>query len=459
MFDTLTNRFQEAFGSLRAEVRLTPEIVDQALGQIRRGLLEADVNFKVVKAFIARVRDRSIDQAVLKSLTPAQQVIGIVRDELLVLFGQEAPKLLSKEHGPQIVLMLGLQGSGKTTTSAKLGRWFAGEGRHPLLVSTDVRRPAAVEQLNILGASAGLRVHDPGAELDAVSRAKSAVEEAKELGFDTVIIDTAGRLHMDDELMGELEQITMQFESCDRLYVADAMTGQDAIKSAGEFNRRVGITGIVLTKMDGDARGGAALSVVAVVGVPILFSGFGEQLDDLEAFRPERMVSRILGMGDVLTLIERAEQVVAREQSESTEQKALRGQFTLEDLRGQMDVIKRMGSLGHLAGFIPGMSRLMPDSVDLDSKRLSKMTAIIDSMTPGERQRPAIVNGNRRRRIARGSGTSVEAVNRLLKEFAQIRKLLKTVQGVRSKERKGSKRRKGRSAAPGIRHVARQMLQ
>jgi signal recognition particle subunit SRP54 len=459
MFDTLTDRFQEVFGSLRAEVRLTSEIVDKALGQIRRGLLEADVNFKVVKAFIARVRDRAIDQVVLKSLTPAQQVIGIVRDELLVLFGQEAPEFISKDHRPQIVMIFGLQGSGKTTTSAKLGRWFVGEGRHPLLVSTDVRRPAAIEQLNILGAAAGLRVHDPGDELDAVSRARSAVDEAKELGFDTVIIDTTGRLHIDDELMEELDQITKRVDSSDRLYIADAMTGQDAIKSAGEFHRRVGVTGIVLTKMDGDARGGAALSVVAVVGVPILFSGFGERVDDLEAFRPDRMVSRILGMGDVLTLIERAEQVVARDQLELVEQKTLRQRFTLEDLRGQMDVIKRMGPLGQLAGFIPGMSRLTGDSADLDSKRLSQITAIIDSMTRDERLRPAIVNGNRRRRIARGSGTSVEEVNRLLKEFSRIRKMLKKVQGVTGKRSKGSTRRNGRAAGPGIRHAARQMLQ
>ena len=305
-------------------------------------------------------------------------------------------------------------------------------------MSTDVRRPAAIEQLNVLCRDAGLRVHDPSGELDAARRARSAVDEAKELGFDVVLIDTAGRLHVDDELMAELEAITAAGDPSDRLYVVDAMTGQDAIKSAGEFHRRAGVTGIVLTKMDGDARGGAALSVVAVVGVPIVFSGVGERLDDLEAFKPERVVSRMLGMGDILTLVERAEQAVTRDSAARVEQQILWGQFTLEDLREQMDAIGRMGPLDQLVNLIPGMSRPARELGDIDQRQFSRTAAIIDSMTPGERRKPAVLNGSRRKRIAHGSGTTVEEINRLLKQFTQMRKMLKTVRGA---TRKGIKRR------------------
>ena len=438
MPDTLADRFQDVFASLRGEVRLTPEAVEGALRQIRMALLEADVNFQVVKAFVDRVRDRAIDRAVLESLTPAQQVVGIVRDELLTLFGEGNGELTVTNRRPQVVMLLGLQGSGKTTTSAKLGRWLTRQGRHPLLVSTDVRRPAAIEQLNVLGRDAGLRVHDPAGEFDAARRASSAIAEAKELGFDVVLIDTAGRLHIDDELMTELEAITAAVEPSDRLYVVDAMTGQDAIKSAGEFHRRAGVTGVVLTKMDGDARGGAALSVVAVVGVPIVFSGIGERLDDLEAFKPERVVSRMLGMGDILTLVERAEQAGTRENAERVEQNVRWGQFTLEDLREQMDAIGRMGPLDQLVNLIPGMSRRAGNIGDIDQRQFARTAAIIDSMTPGERRKPAVINGSRRKRIARGSGTTVEEINRLLKQFTQMRKMLKTVRGA---ARKGLRRR------------------
>ena len=444
MFDTLTNRFQDVFTRLRGEVRLTPDVVEASLREIRMALLEADVNFKVVKAFVDRVRDRAIDRAVLESLTPDQQVVGIVRDELLALFGpNEAQGLTPSDRRPQVVMMLGLQGSGKTTTSAKLGRWLTRQGRHPLMVSTDVRRPAAIEQLNVLGREAGLRVHDPAGDMDPRRRASSAVSEAKELGFDVVVVDTAGRLHVDDELMDELEAIGAAVEPTDRFYVADAMTGQDAIKSAGEFHRRAGVSGIVLTKMDGDARGGAALSVVAVVGVPIVFSGVGERLDDLELFRPDRVVSRMLGMGDILTLVERAEEAVSRDQAQQVEQKLRRNQLTLEDLREQLHAVGRMGPLDQLMGLLPGMNRLPAEMSEVDPKQLSRTGAIIDSMTPTERQRPAVINGSRRKRIARGSGTSVEEVNRLLRQFAQMRKMLKTVRGVSGKSRK-SKRRRGR---------------
>jgi signal recognition particle subunit SRP54 len=329
MFDSLSTRLQDVFRSLRGEGRLTEETVEAALREIRLALLEADVNFKVVKAFIDRVRDRAVDQEVLKSLTPAQQVVRIVRDEMLALFGDTAGGLLPSQARPRVILLLGLQGSGKTTTSGKLGRWLTKQGRHPLLVSTDVRRPAAIEQLSLVAKQAGVRVYDPAGEKDPVRRAAGALTEARNSGFDVVIVDTAGRLHIDDELMDELQAIKAAVQPSDLLYVADAMTGQDAIKSAGEFNRRVGVTGVVLTKMDGDARGGAALSVVGVVGVPIAFVGSGERLQDLEPFHPDRVVSRVLGMGDVLSLIEKAEEAVSVEDAEKLERKIRTDDFTL----------------------------------------------------------------------------------------------------------------------------------
>src|SRR6188474_1867109 len=358
MFDSLSDRLQGVFRSLRGEVRLTEQTVEAALREIRMALLEADVNFKVVKAFIDRVRDKAVDQEVLKSLTPAQQVVRIVRDEMLALFGETQGGLPPTQQRPRVILMLGLQGSGKTTTSGKLGRWLAKQGRHPILVSTDVRRPAAIEQLNVVGKQAGVRVHDPAGDLDPVRRATGAMTEARNSGFDTVIVDTAGRLHIDDELMNELQAIQSAVTSTDRLYVADAMTGQDAIKSAGEFNRRIGVTGVVLSKMDGDARGGAALSVVSVVGVPIAFVGSGERLQDLEPFHADRVVSRVLGMGDVLSLIEKAEEAVSTEDAAKLEQKIRRDEFTLEDFRDQLRTIRKMGPLEQILGMIPGMGAI-----------------------------------------------------------------------------------------------------
>ena len=452
MFDSLTSRFQEIFDDLHREARLTPESVEVALKQIRMALLEADVNFQVVKAFVDRVRDRAIDRSVLDSLTPGQQVVGIVRDEMVRLLGEGAGGLSKTSDRPQVVLVLGLQGSGKTTTSAKLGRWLARNGRHPLLVSTDVRRPAAISQLSVLCEQAGLRVHDPESNLDPMRRASSAVTGAKELGFDMVIVDTAGRLHVDDELMAELDAIRAAVSPSDVLYVADAMTGQDAIKSAGEFHRRNRITGVILSKMDGDARGGAALSVASVVGVPVVFSGIGERLDDLELFQPDRLVSRMLGMGDILTLVERAEQAVDHEDAERLAQKIRRQEFTLEDLRGQMDAITKMGPLDQLVGMIPGLSgrRAAAAAGDVDPAQLSRTTAIIDSMTPAERRNASIINGSRRKRIAGGSGTTVQDVNQLLKEFIQMRKMMKAATGVTGK-RKGKARRRGRLGLLGAR--------
>src|SRR5215216_5656625 len=308
MFESLSGRLQDVFKSLRGETRLTEENVEAALREIRLALLEADVNFKVVKAFVDRVRDRALGQDVLRSLSPSQQVVKIVRDEMVALFGDTEGGLKPSTKRPRVILLLGLQGAGKTTTAGKLAKWLSKQGKHSLLVSTDVKRPAAIEQLNIVAKKVGARVHDPAGVRDPVARAKGAVAEATTLGFDAVIVDTAGRLHIDDELMTELVAIKDVTQPSDLLFVADAMTGQDAIKSAGEFNAQVGVTGVVLTKMDGDARGGAALSVVSVVGVPIAFVGAGERIEDIEAFHADRFVSRLLGMGDVLSLIERAEE-------------------------------------------------------------------------------------------------------------------------------------------------------
>jgi len=433
MFDSLSTRLQDVFRSLRGEARLTEQTVEAALREIRLALLEADVNFKVVKAFIDRVRDRSVDQEVLKSLTPAQQVVRIVRDEMLALFGDTAGGLPPSQASPRVILLLGLQGSGKTTTSGKLGRWLAKQGRHPLLVSTDVRRPAAIEQLAVVGKQAGVRVHDPAGERDPVRRAAGAITEAKNSGFDVVIVDTAGRLHIDDELMDELQGIKAATQPTDLLYVADAMTGQDAIKSAGEFNRRVGVSGVVLTKMDGDARGGAALSVVGVVGVPIAFVGSGERLQDLEPFHPDRVVSRVLGMGDVLSLIEKAEAAVSVEDAEKLERKIRTNAFTLEDFRDQLRTIKKMGPLEQILGMLPGMGnlkQLAENREAVDDKQLARVEAIINSMTAKERRNHAMINGSRRKRIAKGSGTSVEEVNRLLKQFVQMQKMLKQLGGM-----------------------------
>ena len=431
MFESLSTRLQDVFKSLRGEVRLDEATVEAALREIRMALLEADVNFKVVKAFVDRVRDRAVDQEVLRSLTPGQQVVRIVRDEMLALFGETVGGLPPASRSPRVILLLGLQGSGKTTTSGKLAVWLRKQGRHPLLVSTDVRRPAAIEQLAVVGRQAEAAVFDPAGDLDPVSRARGALADARTRGFDVVIVDSAGRLHIDDELMDELVAIKAAVEPVDLLYVADAMTGQDAIKSAGEFNRRVGVTGVVLTKMDGDARGGAALSVVSVVGVPIAFVGSGERLQDLEPFHPDRVVSRVLGMGDVLSLIEKAEQAIDHDQALKLEEKIRRDTFTLDDFRDQLRAIRRMGPLEHILGMLPGMNNLKQAAPDgIDEKQIVRVEAIINSMTPGERRNHQLVNGSRRKRIARGSGTSVEEINRLLKQFVQMKKMLKVVGGM-----------------------------
>ncbi len=432
MFESLSTRLQDVFKSLRGEARLTEETVDAALREIRLALLEADVNFRVVKAFIDRVRAKAIGEDVLRSLTPAQQVVRIVRDEMLALFGDTPGGLSQTSRTPRVVLMLGLQGSGKTTSTAKLAKWLQKQGRHPLVVSTDVRRPAAIQQLTVLADQIGVRVHDPAGEMDPVARAIGALASVKTLGFDTLIVDTAGRLHIDDELMSELAAIQTAVDPTDRLYVADAMTGQDAVKSAGEFNARIGVSGVVLTKMDGDARGGAALSVVGVVGVPIAFVGMGERVADLELFHADRLVSRLLGMGDVLSLIERAEEAIDEEDRARLEQTRL-DDFTLEGFRDQLRTLKKMGPLEQVLGMIPGfgaMKQLNQARAEVDDKQVGRVEAIINSMTLEERRNHAIINGSRRKRIAKGSGTSVEEVNRVLKQFVEMRKMLKSMSGL-----------------------------
>jgi len=350
-----------------------------------------------------------------------------------LLFGDAQGGLPATNQRPRVIMLLGLQGSGKTTTSAKLGKWLTKQGRHPLLVSTDVRRPAAIHQLSVVGKQAGVRVHDPAGEMDPVKRASGALTEAKNSGFDVVIVDTAGRLHIDDELMDELQAIKTATQPADQLFVADAMTGQDAIKSAGEFNRRIGVTGVVLSKMDGDARGGAALSVVSVVGVPIAFVGSGERLQDLEPFHAERVVSRVLGMGDVLSLIEKAEEAVSLEDAEKLEKKIRLDDFTLDDFRDQLRTIKKMGPIEQILGMLPGMGALkeMKQAREqVDDKQMARVEAIINSMTAKERRNHQLINGSRRKRIAKGSGTSVEEVNRLLKQFIQMKKMLKAMGGM-----------------------------
>ena len=431
MFDSLSDKLQGVFRSLRGHGSLTEADVDAALRDIRLALLEADVHFKVVKQFLERVRVRATGQDVLKSLTPAQGVVRVVRDEMVELLGgSDAKRLETSARLPSVILMAGLQGSGKTTTTAKLGRWLAKAGHHPLLVSTDVNRPAAREQLRTLGDKNALKVHHPADLAEPRAILRSALEEARAVGHEFVLVDTAGRLHVDDELMAELQDLKRLAEPSEVLYVADAMTGQDAVRSAEEFQKRVGITGIVLTKLDGDARGGAALSAAAVTGAPVKFAGVGEKVEEFEAFQAERMVGRILGMGDVLGLIEKVEEAVDREHAEAMVNRLRRNELTLDDYRQQLAQVKKMGSLEQVLGMIPGLGQAAREvDTEAGEQEMKRSAAIIDSMTPLERRDPSVINGSRRKRIARGSGTRVEDVNRLLRQFAQARKLMKQLGG------------------------------
>ncbi len=439
MFEQISAKLQGAFKKLRGQARLKEEHVDEALREIRLALLEADVQFKVAKDFVGRVRERAVGGEILGSLTAAQQVIKITRDEMVMLLGGQEAALELKERWPSVVLLVGLQGSGKTTSAAKLARVLRASGKHPALVSVDVRRPAAIQQLKVLGQSLELPVIEPET-LEPLERARRAMREARDHGFDVLIVDTAGRTHVDEELMSELQALVAETEPCETLFVADSMTGQDAVNSASSFGEAVRLTGHVLTKLDGDARGGAALSIVAVTGVPIKFVGVGEKLDAFEPFRPERMASRILGMGDLLSLIEKAEQTFEKEGASELARKMQSDELSLEDFRQQLRQMKRMGSLSELMSFLPGASQ-MP--AEMDESELKRFEAILDSMTRHERNHPQVVNGARRRRIARGSGTVVSDVNRLLRRFAEARKMVRKISRLQ-KSGKGSPKKLAR---------------
>jgi signal recognition particle subunit SRP54 len=423
MFDQLTSRFENFFKKLRGHGKLTEENIQQSMREVRRILLEADVNFKVARDFIARVQEKALGQDVLKSITPGQQVIKIIHDELIVLLGQGHSKLELSSLPPVPVMMVGLQGSGKTTFCAKLALHLRRKGKFPLLAAADIYRPAAIEQLKQLGRQLEIPVWAPG-QVDPVTICADAITEGRRTGKDVVLLDTAGRLHIDEEMMQELARIRQAVNPPEILYVADGMAGQDAVKSAQEFANRLDFTGIVLSKLDGDSKGGAALSIRAVTGKPIRYVGTGEKPDALEEFHPDRMASRILGMGDIVTLVEKAQEAVEQESAEQMAKKLARMEFTLEDFLVQFKQIKKMGSLDQLLGMIPGMGKQLK-SLDLDENELSRTEAIILSMTPEERRKPHLINGSRRRRIAAGSGTQVQHVNQLLKQYEQIRSMMK----------------------------------
>jgi signal recognition particle subunit SRP54 len=427
MFDSLSDRFDDIFKRLRSRGRLNEKQVDEVLREIRLALLEADVSLKVVKAFVADVRSRAEGAEIHKSLTPAQQIIKLVHAALIDVLGHEAVGLAPSPRPPRVILMAGLQGSGKTTASAKLARLLKAQGRRPYLAACDLRRPAAVRQLQLLGEQVGVPVHSEAEATDPAAVARAALDHAEAEGFTDLIVDTAGRMHVDPELMAELSDVADGVSPTEILLVCDAMTGQDAVNVAESFLEQVDLTGIVLTKLDGDARGGAALSMTYVTERPIKFAGVGEKLGDLEPFHPDRMASRILGMGDVLTLIEKAEQVFDEAEAKKMEEKLRKADFTFEDFLSQMQALKKMGPMSQVLSMLPGMSKL-PQAGDID-EQLPKVEAIIRSMTLEERNDPVIIKGSRRARIARGSGTSVQDVNKLVKQFDQVRKMMKQMAG------------------------------
>ncbi len=424
-FESLTEKLSAAFKNLRNKGKLTETDVKSAMREIKLALLEADVNFKVVKEFIRSVSERCVGSEVLESLTPAQQVIKIVNEEMTNLMGSKISKIQISSAPPTIVMMVGLQGTGKTTHSGKLSSYFKKQGKRPLLIACDIYRPAAIEQLKVVGATVEVPVFSIDGEKDAVKIARLGIEHAKKHGNDFVIIDTAGRLHLDEVLMKELADIKAAVSPTEILLVVDAMTGQDAVNVAQNFNEVLDITGVLLTKMDGDTRGGAALSVKHVTGKPIKFIGTGEKFDALEPFYPDRMASRILGMGDVLTLIDKAQQNFDEKQARILEEKLRKNAFTLSDFLIQMRQVKQMGPLDSLLGMMPGMNQKALQNTQIDEKQLDRIEAIILSMTPEERENPSIINAKRKIRIANGSGTKVEAVNRLLKQFSQMNQLFK----------------------------------
>jgi signal recognition particle subunit SRP54 len=462
MFENLQEKLQRAFKSLRGQAKLTEENIDEALREIRLALLEADVNFKVVKQLIDQIRAKAVGQEVLTALSPGEQVIKIVRDELVEILGKDTARMKFASQPPTVVLMAGLQGSGKTTTSGKLAHWFKVGGHRPLLVSVDVYRPAAREQLKVVAQAVKAQIYEGQVTADIYAHgapegpvrgsvagspadegvrrsmtadverlAKEARREAIVSGCDVLIVDTAGRLHIDDQLMDEMQSLKKLLNPSEILFVADAMTGQDAVNSADEFHKKLSLTGIVLTKMDGDARGGAALSIRQVTGQPIKFIGVGEKYDALEPFHPDRIVSRILGMGDILSLIERAESQIDKKKAQEIATKALTGDgFSLEDFRDQLRQVKKMGSMKSLMGMLPSIgpfSGLQKAADNVDEKQINRVEAIINSMTSHERNHHEVINGSRRKRIARGSGTTVQEVNNLLRQYAQMKKMFKQI--------------------------------
>ena len=427
MFDTLTQRFETVFSGLRGKGRLSEKDIDSALREVRLALLEADVNVAVVKSFVGRVKERAMGEDVSKSITPGQQVIKIVHEELVKTLGSDSAPLV-RTSSPLTILMVGLQGSGKTTTAGKLAKLLKDQGKRPLLVAADLQRPAAIDQLETLGSKIDVAV-----TVDRTSKApklvKVAMKEARKVGHDVVIIDTAGRLQIDDALMKELSAVRKAAEPDEVLLVVDAMTGQEAVNVAAGFQERIGLTGLVLSKLDGDARGGAAISMREVTGAPVKFAGVGEGLGDLETFHPERMASRILGMGDVLTLIEKAEAVFDDEQAEQTAAKLQKGEFSLDDFLSQFQMMKSMGPLKDILAMLPGSGSLQ--NVDINDRDIKRVEAILQSMTPEERRNPKIIGGSRKRRIASGSGQRPQDVNRLLKQFTEAQKMMKTLTGSR----------------------------
>ncbi|MEW6750829.1 MAG: signal recognition particle protein [Candidatus Latescibacterota bacterium] len=430
MFERLSERFDEIFRQLRGQGKLTERNIDESLREIRRCLLEADVNFQVARAFVQRVREAALGRNVLRSLTPGQQMVRVVHDELVALLGTDSSPLRLADHPPTVIMLVGLQGCGKTTVAAKLARQFRGQNRPPLLVAADVYRPAAVDQLRALGAAVDVPVFSGPLDADPVAICRDGVAEARRTNRSVVVLDTAGRLSIDDEMMDELVRIQQQTQPHEALFVADSMLGQDAVETARRFHERLAFTGVILTKMDSDARGGAALSIREVTGKPIKFVGTGEKVDDLEPFHPDRMASRILGMGDVLSLIEKAEQALERDRARQMEERLRTEAFTFDDFMEQLHAVRRMGPLDQLMQMIPGAGRALK-GMQVDEGAFKQVEAIICSMTRQERQQPQLLNGSRRRRIAKGSGTSIQDVNRLVKQFAMMQKMMRQMSRAR----------------------------
>jgi len=422
MLEQLSQNLEGVFKKLRGQGKLSEDNISDAMREVRRALLEADVNYKVVRTFINAVKEKALGSDVLRSITPGQQIVKIIHEELIVLLGEKTADL-ELSGNPAIILLVGLQGSGKTTTSAKLARNLRKNGRQPLLVACDVYRPAAITQLQVLGKQLDIPVYADESSQDVVQIAEAAIRESVRYPANVVIVDTAGRLHVDSDMMDEVQRLQQALKPAETLFVADAMTGQDAVNAAGTFAEAVDLTGVILTKLDGDARGGAALSVREVTGKPIKYIGVGEHLDKLETFHPDRMAGRILGMGDIVSLVEKAQQDVDVEEAAKLEEKMLKNTFNLEDFQQQLKQLKSMGPIGDLMSMIPGVKGIK--DVDIDEKRLTRIEAIINSMTLAEKRRPQILNGSRRKRIARGSGTKVQDVNQLIKQFQSMRKMMK----------------------------------